>query len=96
MKNAVKYIVLSIASMVCMLVVLVITGLIVGVHPMASPAYMFVPTLGHIALFAAMVLFTVWSFRFSDGKPHRNMLILSVCTLALSLTCYGTALLFSF
>lgn len=96
MKNAVKYIVLSLASMVCMLVILVITGLIVGVHPLAGPAYMIIPTVGHIALFAAMILFTVWSFRFSDGKPHQKLLILSVCVLALSLTCYGAALLFSF
>ncbi|MBQ3054545.1 MAG: hypothetical protein IJC88_00385 [Oscillospiraceae bacterium] len=95
MKNAVKYIVLSIASMVCMLVVLVITGLIVGVSPQATPAYMIVPTLGHVALFAAMVLFTVWSFRFSDGKPHQKHLIVSVCVLALSLTLYGVSTLLS-
>ncbi len=93
MKNAVKYIVLSVASMVCMLVVLVITGLIVGVSPMATPSYMIVPTVGHLALFAAMVLFTIWSFRFSDGKPHQKHLILAVCVLALSLTMYGVNIL---
>ena len=94
MKSAVKYIVLSIASMVCMLVVLVITGLIVGVSPQATPAYMIVPTIGHVSLFAAMVLFTVWSFRFSDGKPHQKQLIVAVCVLAFALTCYGANLLF--
>lgn len=95
MKNAVKYIVLSIASMVCMLVVLVVTGLIVGTSPAAGPAYMIVPTLGHIALFAAMVLFTVWSFRFSNGRPHQKYLIIAACVLALSLTLYGVSILLS-
>lgn len=78
MKNAVKYLVLSISCVVCFVVLVLMVGLLCDIKDLSHPTTLILPMISFALLIGGFVMLTIWAFKFSNHKTHIKFLIISL------------------
>lgn len=84
MKKAVKYLVLSISSVICFVVLFFMAALLLDIGSLSYPATLILPLISAAVFISGMVVLTIWAFRFSNNKSHIKFLIISLSVFLLS------------
>lgn len=88
MKNAVKYLVLSISCIICFVVSVVEVVLLLDMKNLSCPETLIVPSISYVLLIIGLIMLTVWAFKFSNNKQHKMFLIISLCLLISSVVVF--------
>lgn len=91
MKKSIKYISLTLSSIICFVSAVVLFGLLADAEELINPATLIMPTLAIIALIITCIIFVVWSFKFSDGKEHRSSLVIFLTLLTITIVLFCVA-----
>lgn len=84
MKKAVKYLVLSISSVICFVVLFFMAALLLDIGSLSYPATLILPLISAAVFISGLVVLTIWAFRFSNNKSHIKFLIISLSVFLLS------------
>ena len=79
MKKAVKYIVLSVSCIATFFVLLLMTLLLVDSKNLTNPTTLILPVVSFSVLIVGFIMITIWGFKFSDEKNHKQFLIIALC-----------------
>ncbi len=88
MKNAVKYLVLSISCVICFVLSVIEVALLLDMKNLSYPATLIVPTISYVIFIAGLVMLTVWAFKFSNNQQHKLILIISLGLLVASIVVF--------
>lgn len=91
MKNAVKYIVLSISSVICFVLLFIMAALLLDIGSLSYPATLILPMISAAVFISGFVMLTIWAFKFSNNKDHKNYLIISLSVFLLSVGVFVAA-----
>lgn len=78
MKNAVKYLVLSISCVICFVVLVLMVALLCDIGNLSYPATLILPMISYALFIGGFVILTIWAFKFSSNKEHKTFLIISL------------------
>ena len=91
MKEAVKYIVLAIGSVLNFVAAFLAVSLLIDEKLLQMPLLLILPELSLILFIITFVLFIVWGFKFSNNKPHKKILLATGITLIVSILVFLTS-----
>ena len=91
MKKAVKYIVLSVSCIATFLVLLLMTLLLVDSKNLTNPATLILPMISFLVLIAGFIMITIWGFKFSNDKNHKQFLIIALCIFVASVLLFAVS-----
>ena len=78
MKNAIKYLVLSISCVICFVVLVLMVALLLDIESLSYPATLILPMISYALFIGGFVMLTIWAFKFSNNKAHKTFLIISL------------------
>lgn len=73
MKNWIKYLVLSVSSIFSFIFLFLLIGLAIGADGLSNPATLSIPFLAMITSIVALILFTVWCFKYSNKNKYKAL-----------------------
>lgn len=91
MKKAAKYIVLVISAIVCMWMLILAAGFIVGIDELSYPLTAVLPVVSFVVSIVGFVFLAFWGFQFSNSMPHKKWLIIAVSIILASAIIFGLA-----
>lgn len=91
MKNAIKYLVLGASSIICFVMLVLMVALLLDIGSLSYPATLILPMISYALFIGGFVMLTVWAFKFSSNKEHKNFLIISLAVFLASAVVFLSA-----
>ena len=91
MKNAIKYLVLSISCVICFVVLVLMVALLLDISSLSYPATLILPMISYALFIGGFVMLTIWAFKFSNNKEHKTFLIISLVVFLVSVVVFLSA-----
>lgn len=95
MKNAIKYLVLSISCVICFVALVLMVGLLCDIKDLSHPTTLILPMISFTLLIGGFVMLTIWAFKFSNNKDHKTILIISLSVFLASVVVFISARIIS-